>query len=137
MKKERFVEICETCFGGDYYALAEQYFDSLTAFADRADIPIIGHFDLITKYNEGNDLFDESDPRYLAVAKKCIDILAAAGKTFEINTGAIARGYRTTPYPGKLLLDYIKGKNVKLILSSDAHSPQNVGFAFEQYKDNL
>lgn len=134
VKKERFIKICEDCFGGDYYALAEQYFDSLQAFADREDISIIGHFDLMTKYNEGNCLFDEEDPRFLAAAKRCIDRLAAAGKTFEINTGAIARGYRTTPYPGKLLLDYIKEKGCPLILSSDAHAPENVGFAFEKYK---
>jgi len=132
VKKERFVKICEECFAGDYYALAEQYFDSLQAFADRADISIIGHFDLVTKYNEGNVLFDEADPRYLAAAKRCIDRLAAANKTFEINTGAIARGYRTTPYPGKLLLAYIKEKGCPLILSSDAHAPRNIAFCFDR-----
>ena len=135
VKKERFIEICDSCFQGDYYALAAQYFDSLTAFADRADVSIIGHFDLVTKYNEGNCLFNENDPRYLAAAEKCIDRLAAAGKTFEINTGAIARGYRTTPYPGEKLLAYIRGKGCPLILSSDAHAPKNVGYAFEKYEN--
>jgi len=131
-KKDEFIGICQSCFGGDYYALAEQYFRELSAFADRADISIIGHFDLITKYNEGYNLYDESDPRFLTAAKKCIDRLAAAGKTFEINTGAIARGYRTAPYPGKALLAYIKEKGCPLILSSDAHSPENVAFHFDK-----
>ena len=132
--KEEFTEICRVGFGGDYYAPAEAYFRQVSDFADRADISIIGHLDLITKFNEGGALFDESDARYLAAAKKCIDRLAAADKTFEINTGAIARGYRTEPYPGRALLAYVKEKGCPLILSSDAHSTSTIAYAFDKYK---
>ena len=135
--KAEFIALCEECFGGDYYALAEEYYDKLAAFAERKDIPIIGHLDLITKYNEGNSLFDQRTPRYLAAAKKCIDRLAAAGKTFEINTGAIARGYRTAPYPDDPLLAYIREKGCPLLLSSDAHSPETVAFAFDRFPLSL
>lgn len=132
-KKEDFVALCEKHFGGDYYALAEQYFDGVATFADREDISIIGHLDLITKFNEGGVLFDEHNPRYLTAAKKCIDRLAAAGKTFEINTGAIARGYRTEPYPSAPLLAYIREKGCPLLLSGDAHSPSTIAFAFDRF----
>ena len=132
--KEEFTEICRVGFGGDYYALAKAYFRQVSDFADRADIQIIGHLDLITKFNEGGVLFDENDPRYLAAAEQCIDRLAAAGKTFEINTGAIARGYRTEPYPGRALLAYIREKGCPLLLSSDAHSAKTIAYAFDKYK---
>ena len=133
--KEDFITLARECFRGDYYALAEAYFPLMSAYADRADIAIIGHFDLIAKYNEGNVLFDEAHPRYLAAAKKAADALLAAGKTFEINTGAIARGYRTVPYPAPALFAYLREKGAKFILSSDAHSPQNIAFAFAEYSD--
>ena len=133
--KDEFVALVRGGFGGDCYALAEEYFSLMRAYADREDIQIIGHFDLISKYNEGNDLFDETDPRYLAAAKKAADALLAAGKTFEINTGAIARGYRTVPYPTPAVLAYLKGKGARFILSSDAHSPQAIAFAFAKYGD--
>ena len=58
-----FVALCEKGFQGDYYALAEEYFALVAGFADRKDISIIGHFDLITKFNEGGKFFDEGDPR--------------------------------------------------------------------------
>ena len=132
-KKADFIELCERFYGGDYYALAEDYYRGVSTFADREDITIIGHLDLITKFNEGGALFDEKDPRYLAAATKCIDRLAAAGKTFEINTGAIARGYRTEPYPSAPLLAYIREKGCPLILSSDAHSPSTIAFAFDRF----
>ena len=105
----------------------------VSRFAEREDVTIIGHFDLITKYNEGGCLFDETHPRYLAAAKKSIDRLLAAGKPFELNTGAIARGYRTTPYPASQLLAYIREKGGALMLASDAHSPENIAFAFDRF----
>ena len=107
----------------------------MSAYADRDDIDIIGHFDLIAKYNEGNNLFDETHPRYLAAAKAAIDRLLAAGKPFEINTGAIASGYRTVPYPAPALLSYLRGQGGKVILSSDAHSPENIAFSFDRFSD--
>ena len=127
-----FEKLCVEAFAGDYYALAERYFALISRFAEREDVSIIGHFDLITKYNEGGRLFDESDPRYLAAAKGAIDALLAKGKTFEINTGAIARGYRTTPYPSPILLSYIRQKGGSTLLASDAHSPENIAFDFER-----
>lgn len=133
LSEKAFVALCEKEFGGDYYALAEAYFNLIGQYAERKDIPIIGHFDLITKYNEGERLFSESDPRYRAAWKKAADALLAAGKIFEINTGAIARGYRTEPYPGKNILGYLKEQGARLILSSDAHSSKTVGFAFDRY----
>lgn len=128
-----FAALCRVGFGGDYYALAEAYYAEVAAFASRSDITIIGHLDLITKFNEGGCLFDERDPRYIAAAYRCIDLLAAAGKTFEINTGAMARGYRTSPYPADALRDYIKAKGATLILASDAHSPQTIAYGFDRF----
>ena len=131
-KKEDFVALCDQAFGGDYYALAKEYFALVAQFADRKDVSIIGHIDLIAKFNEGGCLFDESDPRYLAEAYAAIDRLVKAGKIIEINTGAVGRGYRTYPYPAPHLFDRIKKQKGKTILSSDAHTPDKVAFWFDR-----
>ena len=133
--KQEFIRLAEQEFGGDYYALAEEYFSLVATYAERKEIPFIGHFDLITKYNEGNALFDEGDPRFLIPAFRAADALLGAGKIFEINTGAVARGYRSEPYPGKAILSYLKEKGAEFILSSDAHSVDNVAFAFDRFGD--
>ena len=132
--KEEFAALCEGCFGGDYIALAEEYFSLVSAYAERADVGIIGHFDLVTKYNEGNALFNEEDPRYLRAAKSAADKLLAAGKIFEINTGAIARGYRSAPYPAPALLKYVEERGGVTILASDAHTTAGIAFAFDKYQ---
>ena len=59
------LDAAEKYFGGDIYALCEAYFNTVADVANRTGCDIIGHFDLITKFNEGGRLFDESHPRYV------------------------------------------------------------------------
>ena len=52
-------------FGGDPYAYAAAYYRRVAEVAEKTCCQIVGHFDLVTKFNEGGRLFDEADPRYL------------------------------------------------------------------------
>lgn len=125
----------DTFYGGDGLAMAEDYFHSVAQIG-RLHPHIIGHFDLIAKCNRDNCLFDESDPRYLAAAYRAVDALLPLGIPFEINTGAISRGYRDVAYPAPAILSYIAKQGGRVILSSDAHSAQNLCYQFdiwEQY----
>ena len=133
--EETFKKTANEYFSGDYYAFAEEYFNIVANFANVPEIKIIGHFDLITKFNEGGKLFDESNPRYVAAWKTCADKLLVAKKVFEINTGAISRGYRSKPYPSKAIREYIKGNGGKFILASDSHVKETLCFGFEKYTD--
>ena len=119
-------------FGGDADAAAEAYFAQYQAMAKNPEIDIVGHFDLLTKFDEQGRLYDETSSRYLEAAYSAMRTLAEAGKIFEINSGAISRGYRSTPYPAKHLLEYLCGIGGKICLTSDAHRKKDVGFAFAQ-----
>ena len=116
---------------GDFVRLAELYYEGLAESVLSAKTDIVGHLDLITKFNENGKLFDENDPRYLKPAFTLIDRLLPAGVVFEINTGAIARGCRTTPYPSQPLRKYIREHGGTLILSSDAHRKEDLMHGFE------
>lgn len=120
-------------FGGDMIALARAYFETVAELAAMRPT-VIGHLDLIAKFNRGGCLFDESDPRYLAAAKEAIDALLPLGVPFEVNTGAISRGYRDIPYPARPLLQYIGEKGGRVLLSGDAHAVSGLGFAFEKWR---
>lgn len=121
-------------FNGDIYSLCELYFDTVSDVVTKTNASIIGHFDLITKFNEKEKLIDENNPRYISAWQKCADILLKTEKVFEINTGAISRGYRTTPYPSETIIKYIRNKGGRFLLSSDAHSAENIGYKFSEYE---
>ena len=120
-------------FGGDLYALAEAYYESVARVQAVTGCGIVGHFDLVTKFNEGGALFDETHPRYVAAWRQAADALLRTGALFEINTGAIARGYRTAPYPAADILDYLIAHGARFLLSGDAHSPSGLCFDFERW----
>lgn len=124
---------CREGFGGDAYAMCEAYYAAVARLADiKPDI--IGHLDLITKFIEREPLFDQSHPRYLAAARGAIDALVPTGALFEINTGAMSRTWRSEPYPARALIDYIKQKGGRVLLTGDAHTAQSLCYAFEDCK---
>ena len=102
------------------------------ALARVKEVDIVGHYDLLTKFDEQWTFFDPDSPRFRAAATDAMDLLIAAGKIFEINTGAISRGYRTTPYPSETLLRELFARGAKVTISADAHRTQDVAFGFAQ-----
>ncbi len=120
-------------FDGDIYALAGEYFEEVSTVAEKTNCDIIGHFDLITKFNENGKLFDTSDPRYVSAWRSAADKLLKYCIPFEINTGAISRGYRSAPYPSGEIAGYLKEHGGKLILSSDAHKAADIAFGFDKF----
>lgn len=119
-------------FGGDPLALAEKYFEIVSDVVNKTEARIVGHFDLLLKFQDSNPLFDTSHPRYINAAKKAVDKLATQDVLFEVNTGAISRGYRTEPYPEAQMLRYIKEKGCDIILTSDCHNKDYLGYAFDK-----
>ena len=131
---EKLREGADKYFGGDFYALAEAYYTMMAKVVEVTKCDIIGHFDLITKFIEQDSAFDTNHPRYVKAWQQAADELLKTGKPFEVNTGAISRGYRTTPYPAKEIRDYIREHGGKLIMSSDAHAKENIAFRFDEWE---
>lgn len=121
-------------YGGDWYALAEDYFAAVSRVYEQTHCQVVGHFDLLTKFNEGDALFSTAHPRYRRAALRALDALAAAPVVFEINTGAMARGYRTEPYPAQWIAAELRHRGIKRILSSDCHDKSNLLYGFADYK---
>ena len=133
-KSEWFFDMMNKKFGGDYNRLAEVYYETAANVIEKTGADIIGHFDIVSKWVENEDCSRIRQPEYLAIAKKAVDKLIPYEKSFEINVGAIARGLRTHPYPSAEIISYIKEKGGKLILSSDAHSKENLCYQFDKWE---
>lgn len=128
---ETLVRGCQVLCGGDFQSLAELYYDSVAQMAARKPT-ILGHIDLITKFNEGGALFDEAAPRYRRAALEALHAADPAVTLLEINTGAISRGYRTAPYPALFLLREWRDMRGRIILTADAHSAGAIACGFEE-----
>lgn len=134
-KKENTINFVKELYNNDYLLLANDYYNNVADIVNKTNADIIGHLDLITKFNENNELFDMRDEKYLSIARNAVDNLIPYNKPFELNTGAISKGYRTDAYPDLPLLEYIYKRGGKVILSSDSHTKNNLCYKFNEYED--
>ena len=127
---QRFQEEARRFYGGDFLAYAADYYRLEAQVVARTGCEIAGHFDLITKFNEGGRFFSEADPRYRAAALEALDALLESDVIFEINTGAMSRGCRAAPYPAPFLLRRIRERRGRITVTSDSHSPDTILFGY-------
>ena len=106
-------------FEGNSKAVAEAYFEEVGRIKN-ADM--VGHFDLISKFNEKEDIFREADYMDAAIS----------AMIFEINTGAISRGYRTAPYPSENLLYELRKLDGRITVTSDAHDTSGIAYGYDE-----
>lgn len=118
-------------FGGDGLACARAYYRQLAAFALARRPAVVGHFDLIVKFNGSGRYFDEESAAYRQAALEALDPLLAAGLPFEVNTGGMARGWRQEPYPALFLLRRIREKGGRVTVTADAHSAGALTFGYD------
>jgi len=124
-------------FNSDGMAYAKKYYETLAALPAFGKTDIIGHFDLITKHSENASFFDAESKEYLGYAIECAETLAGKIPLFEVNTGAIARGYRSTPYPSLTLIKEMKRLGFGAIISSDCHDKNMLECGFELSRELL
>ncbi len=122
----------QTCaaevFGGDKLTMAKCYYDQVTEHVKRCKPILVGHFDVITKFG----FMPEEDPAYREIALNALKEVLPVCPYIELNTGAISRKCRTTPYPARYLLEELLHTDAKLVLGSDSHHKDNLIFWFDE-----
>lgn len=127
---ERYME----AFDNDALKAAETYYSTFVSYIKKRKPDIVGHFDLITKYDEMDTPHFLNNENYFKIAEKYLRLAAETDVIFEVNTGAMARNIRTTPYLGERLLHVLKEKEGKVILSSDSHKVETLDAYFDEMK---
>lgn len=134
---ERLKMAANMGFGGSFIKLCAAYFSQFSAFVFKTRPDIVGHFDLVTKFNEKGNFFYDSCPVYTNASLLALDTVLESGAVIEVNTGAISRGYRTAPYPAVPLLKRIWEKKGRVIITTDAHAADTITAYTEEAEELL
>lgn len=124
-------------FDGDGMKFAKAYYETLARLPEHGQYDIIGHYDLIVKHNDALHFVDEESREYRNYAIEAAEALAGKIKLFEVNTGAIARGYRKIPYPAPFIMKELKRLGFGAVISSDCHKKENLDFHFHETEELL
>jgi histidinol-phosphatase (PHP family) len=101
------------------------YFDRLTEAAASGLFDIIGHADLCKKFA----IYPKSD--YTPLYDKFLQAARRSGLAMELNTAGLRKDCKEI-YPAPKLVQMAAAAGVPITISSDAHSPQEVGMNFAE-----
>lgn len=138
---ETFSKTLSEWFANDALQMAAEYYELVVQHITENRPQIVGHFDLITKFNERLHYLDEKDPAYQRLAlqalRQIIPALKENGGLVEVNTGAVSRGYRQTAYPADFLLQELLAEEVPVIITSDSHETGTLDYGFQAAENRL
>lgn len=120
-------------FGGSAEKFVRAYFHQQRDMVQKFDFDVVGHLDLVRKFNAKHPYFDERDDWYREEIGKTAAVVARSGKIVEVNTGAISRGWMDDAYPSEEFRTMLREKGVAFILSSDAHAADALDCAFDRF----
>jgi len=108
----------------------KEYFNYIEKMALSNLFQIVGHIDLIKVFGH------KPKKNIKDIAKTAIKAIKKANMAVEINTAGLRKPVKEL-YPSDELLEMIINEGIDITLSSDAHSPEQVGFGYEKALEKL
>lgn len=125
------------CCGGNGLEMAQRYFSLFRDYVLEVKPAIIGHFDLVRYNNAVLHLYDEDSSVYRIMALDSLRAMSETKALLEVNTGGVARGYMSEPYPAAFLLKEWKAWGGEVIINSDCHDAKLLDTGFIQAQELL
>lgn len=112
-------------FGGDIRRGVRAYFHQQNAMLEKNRPTILGHPDKIAMHNRSR-YFHEDEPWYEQLALETLALAHELNIIVEVNTRGIYKGRHPDYYPSRRLIQAMKQWRTPLIVSTDAHMPDDL-----------
>jgi histidinol-phosphatase (PHP family) len=118
---------------GDPDRVWTRYFETLAEAARAGLFDILAHPDLVKVWGRGRPL-PERDPRFYY--EPAVEAIAESGIAVEISTAGLRKPVEEI-YPSRAFAEMCVDAGAEFALSSDAHTPEQVGYGYDQAMDFL
>ena len=136
-KEAEIKKYVNECCGGNGLEMAQRYFSLFRDYVLESKPAIIGHFDLVRYSNAALHLYDEDSSAYRIMALDALRVMFETNALLEVNTGGVARGYMSEPYPAAFLLKEWKAWGGEVIINSDCHDAKFLEAGYIQAEEIL
>lgn len=118
-------------FNDDIVLAVSCFYRQQVEMIDKERPDILGHFDKISMHNRGR-FFREDDPWVVALQVELLQAARHHKTIVEINTRGIYKKRHTSLYPSEKLIRRCIEMEIPLMLSSDAHHPDELDGFFTE-----
>lgn len=129
---EKFEKGLKDIFLDDVKELVFFYYKKVKEMISSGRPDVIGHFDIIKKFNKNNRFFDENQQWYREIVYDCLEHVAKNKCIVEVNTRGVLKKLCNDFYPSKWILQRCKLLNIPVMFSADAHHPLELDHAFPE-----
>jgi histidinol-phosphatase (PHP family) len=110
----------------------ETYYNGIAKMVNDQKPTLLGHFDLIKKYNHNNFFFDDTEKWYRESVRKCLDRIADTKTIVEVNTGANMRVPGVGRYPSDWIIPELYKRDIPITVTGDTHTVDGI---INEYKE--
>ncbi len=123
-------------FNGDIKLAVGTYYKQVNQMIETQSFDVLGHMDKIKMHNK-NRFFSEDERWYQKYVDECLDLIKQKNIIVEINTRGIYKKRSNSLFPDDLTLQKVKKLNIPIIISSDAHQPNELNLGFRETEIKL
>jgi len=123
---ELFKQGMKEIFKNDGIHLVENYYENVANMVKQLKPTIVGHIDKIRLHNTGESYFAENSAYYKNAALSALEAIKKADCMVELNTRGLYRHNKKEPYPTLWLLKEMRKRGLRVVISSDSHTPDDL-----------
>ncbi|MBN2637562.1 MAG: histidinol-phosphatase HisJ [Bacteroidales bacterium] len=129
-KKEIYDDGLQKLFGGNIKKAVKTYFRQVNQMIESQKFEIVGHMDKIRMHNQ-NRYFTEEDNWYQDLIMETLHLIKEKDLIVEVNTRGMYKKRADTLFPDGFTLQQVSKLNIPVIISSDAHHPEELDLLLE------
>jgi len=126
----------QQCFGGDIRKAVGAYYAQLKRMVQTEEFSVVGHLDKVRMHNK-NRYFREDESWYQALILDLLDEIAKRDIIVEANTRGLYKKRADDLFPSKWILAEILKRDIPVMLSSDAHKPEEISLMMAESYETL
>ncbi len=130
-KPEKFIKEIENIYDGNVQNLIHDYYHTIREMVLKYAPDILGHMDIIKKFNQKLHFFDEDTTWYKDEIIETLDAIKTSGTIVEINTRGYYRGWTREFYPSNWIIEKCVDLKIPMIINVDAHHPNHLKEGFD------
>lgn len=135
--QEDFAQGIKNFYGDNPKKFVKAYYEGITEMVLSHHPDILGHLDLIKKFNQKNFFFDDREKWYRDLVNQCLDAIACSEIIIEINTGANMRFPGVGRYPSDWIIPELYKRQIPITIGGDSHSVDGIVSEFNKAEHYL
>jgi len=123
-------------FGGDIRKAVKTFYHQTNRMIESQTFEIIGHLDKIKMHNRGR-FFTEDERWYRKLVEETLELVRNKNLIVEVNTRGLYKKTSDSLFPDHQTLKRVKELKIPVIVSSDAHHPDEIKKGFQYAEKRL